>query len=405
MTSLAVTLVVILAQSPESPAFVTDGGSIDAQFEATTTPTTQRLTPSVESRSTEQPRVPSPEVPWYQRLSIGGFARVQVGYTFPLQDEQLVGGNGGFRVADFRLNLDFRPIDKLTVYTSIELAAPLVNPDDPLTGRRIVELRDAYVQYDLCPGLLVRAGQFRPPFDAEMLIADGTLPFTSRSVLAGGFSPPEAYGPRQPLAPDRQVGLQVGSKRFGGPTFGIKYAVGLFNGAGPNQLFNDNNSVMPVGRVVLDVFETVSLGLNASYNVVSQGTRPNRLYTNQVNYGFDVEAHKTLVETHVVSAMFVLLGRSSTYSFAGLPAESALGLMGQVRYLHELSGLEAAMRLAYYEPSSQQVSDQVTELTAMVGWRPFHLPFRVLAQYTHRGEEAAVGYANDSVDLMLHAVW
>ncbi len=405
MTSLAVTLVVILAQSPESTAVALDGGSIDAQFEATTTPNTERLTPSVESKSTEQPRVPSNEVPWYQRVSIGGFARVQVGYTFPLQDEQLVGGNGGFRVADFRLNLDFKPIDKLTIYTSIELAAPLVTPEDPLTGRRIVELRDAYVQYDVCSGLLVRVGQFRPSYDAEMLMADGSLPFTSRSVLASGFNPPDAYGPRQALAPDRQVGLQIGSKRFGGHTFGIKYAVGLFNGAGPNQLFNDNNSVMPVGRVVLDVFDTVSLGLNASYNVVSQGTRPNRLSTNQVNYGFDVEAHKTVLDAHVLSAMFVMLGRSSTYSFAGLPAESALGVMGQLRYLHEPSGLEAAVRLAYYEPSSQQVSDEVTEFTAMLGWRPFRLPFRVLAQYTHRGEDAAVGYANDSVDLMLHAVW
>ncbi len=405
MTSLAVTLIVILAQSPEPTLAVVDGGVGVSEGEATTTPTTLRLTPSVESKSAEQPRVVSTELPWYQRLSIGGFARVQVGYTFPLQDEQLVGGNGGFRVADFRLNLDFRPVDKLTVYSSIELAAPLVSPDDPLTGRRIVELRDAYVQYDVCSGVLVRAGQFRPSYDAEMLMADGSLPFISRSILSSGVNPPEGYGPRQPLAPDRQIGLQVGSKRFGGPTFGVKYALGLFNGAGPNQLFNDNNGVMPVGRVVVDLMDTLSLGLNASYNVVSQGTRPNRLYTSQVGYGLDLEAHTKVKEAYVLSAMVVLLGRSSTYSFGGLPAESALGVMGQVRSLHEPSGLEGALRFSYLEPSSQQVSDQVTELAAMVGWRPFHLPFRVLAQYTHRGEEAAVGYANDSVDVMLHAVW
>ena len=44
-------------------------------------------------------------------------------------------------------------------------------------------------------------------------------------------------------------------------------------------------------------------------------------------------------------------------------------------------------------------------VAAMVGWRPFKLPFRVLVQYTHRNEEAGASYANDSVDAMLHAVW
>lgn len=346
-------------------------------------------------------------VPWYQRVSMGGFARLQLGYTVPLADERLVGGNGGFRVADFRLNLDFRPIDKLTVFTSIEFAAPLVAPEDPLAGRRIVELRDAYVQYDVCSGFLVRAGQFRPSYDAEMLMGDGTVPFTSRSILANGVTPPEGYGPSRPLAPDRQVGLQFGSKRLGfqNERLGLQYAVGVFNGAGPNQLLNDNNSLMPVGRVEVDFMKVVSLGLNVSHNVRSEGVRPNRLYTSSINYGFDVELHKTLRDTHALSAMVVFLGRSSSYSFSGLQAESALGAMGQLRYLHEPTGLEAALRLAYYEPSSAQLVDQVTELTAMVGWRPFHLPFRVLAQYTHRGEEAPVGYANDSVDLMLHAVW
>ena len=330
MTSLALALAFVLAQ----PSDEADAGAPDPALE---TQLEKTLAPSVQTQTTEAPKSKnSLFLPWYMRLSIGGFARVQAGYTLPLRDDQLVGGNGGFRVADFRLNLDFRPIDKLTVYTSIELAAPLVAPEDPLTGRRIVELRDAYMQYDVCSGLLIRAGQFRPSYDAEMLMADGAVAFTSRSVLASGTAPPEGYGPRTPLAPDRQIGVQVGSRRFGN-TFGIKYAVGLFNGAGPNQLFNDNNGLMPVGRVEVDYSEHFTLGLNASYNVRSEGVRPSRLYTSQINYGADVEAHHTLSDDHALSAMVVLLGRSSTFSFAGLPAEAALGVLGQVRYLHRLT--------------------------------------------------------------------
>ncbi len=340
------------------------------------------------------------DTPWWQRLKVGGFARVGVFYAFPFREEQLVGGNGGFRLADFRLNFDFRPINKLTVYASVEFAAPLVDPNDPLTGRRIVDLRDAFVEYEICKGLLVKAGQFRPPYWAEMLMSDGSIPFVSRSVLASGFSPPEAYGPRTHLAPDRQLGVQASSKRLGNDTIGFKYAVGVFNGNGQNQLFNDNNMVNPVGRVEVDYAETVTLGLNAGFNVLTSGVRPNRLSTNTFDYGVDLEAHKWGFQL-----MGGFLGRSSTYSFSGLQPDSSMGAMGQLRYFHEETGLEGAARFAFYEPSKAQADDTVTELAAMIGWRPFKLPFRVLAQYTHRDEERLVSYPNDSVDLMLHAIW
>jgi Phosphate-selective porin O and P len=338
-------------------------------------------------------------VPWWQRVTLGGFARIGLFYTFPFRDDQLVGGNGGFRVADFRLGLDFHPIDKFSVYTSIELAAPLVDPNDPLSGRRIIDLRDAYVQYDVCAGFNIRVGQQRPPYYAEMLMSDGAIPFVNRSVLANGINPPEGFGPRNYLAPDRQLGVQFFSKRLGS-TLGFKYAVGVFNGNGQNQLFNDNNSVEPVARVELDVNKIVTLGLNGYYNQRTEGVRPNRLTTNQLAYGADLSATGM-----GFTALVAFLGKSSTYSYGGLPPDSSLGGLAQVRYFHEKTGLEGAVRGAFFEPSTAQVDDQVIEIAAMIGWRPFELPFRVLAQYTHREEEKAASYPNDSVDVMIHAVW
>ena len=338
-------------------------------------------------------------IPWWQRVTIGGFARIGVFYTFPFRDQQLVGSNGGFRLADFRLGLDFHPVDNFYVYTSIELAAPFVDPNDPLAGRRIIDLRDAYAQYDVGSALKIRVGQQRPPYYAEMLLADGAVPFVSRSVLAQGINPPEGYGPRNNLAPDRQLGVQLFSSRLG-DFIGFKYAVGVFNGNGQNQLFNDNNSVEPVARLEVDVNRIVTLGINGYYNVVTSGTRPNQLNTNHLAYGAD------LAFTYAgFSALAAFLGKSSTFSYGGLPSDTGLGALGQLRYFHEDTGLEAAVRGAWYEPSSAQTDDQVIELAAMVGWRPFKLPFRVLAQYTHREEEAKASYPNDSVDLMLHAVW
>jgi Phosphate-selective porin O and P len=336
---------------------------------------------------------------WLNAISFSGFARLGLFYTFPIDDNALIGNNGGFRIADFRLGVAVQPTDRLRIVTSVELAAPLASQADPTIGRRIVELRDAFVQYQVCRGFIVKAGQMRPPYAAEMLLGDELVRFTDRSVLATGLTLPEGFGPTQPLAPNRQVGLQLFSQRFG-EHFGIKYALGVFNGNGPNQLLNDNNSVMPVGRVQVDFKEHLTLGINASYNAITEGVRPTRLTTFQFNYGAELEAHG-----FGISGLLGILGRSSTFSDAGLLGETALGALAQVGYVHEPTGLEGAARLAYLDPSSTRSDDNVTELALMVGIRPAKLPFRVLLQYTHREEPRNVAVANDSLDLMWHAVW
>jgi hypothetical protein len=331
---------------------------------------------------------------------LNGFARVGAFYTLPFRDEQLVGGNGGFRMADFRFGVDVRPRDWVSVVASIEIAAPLVDANDPLTGRRIVDLRDAYVQLDIHALLRVRVGQMRAPFYAEMLQPDGEVSFTTRSILASGLNPPDGYGPRSALAFDRQVGVQLFSQRLVFGDFGLKYALGVFNGNGQNQLFNDNNSVQPVARVEVDFRQQVTLGLNGSFNPRSEGVRPNRLLMNQLGLGADVSVH-----VGDVAAMAAVLLRSTTFSYAGLEPESAFGTLAQLHYEHPDTGLEAALRVALYEPSTAQRDDVVVEATAMVGWRPFKQPFRVVLQFTHRDEETLVAYANESLDLMLHAAW
>jgi hypothetical protein len=79
--------------------------------------------------------------------------------------------------------------------------------------------------------------------------------------------------------------------------------------------------------------------------------------------------------------------------------------MGQLRYVHAPTGLEAAIRFAWYEPSTAQVDDKSSELTALLGWRIKHGPVRLVLQYVHREEEPAVSLANDSLDAMVHVVW
>jgi len=286
--SLALALSLLLSQAAP------DAAAPDAQkAEATKAPADATAPAEVAKPAAAEPVATEKRdvgLPWYLRFNLTGFARIGFFMTFPFQEEQLVGGNAGFRMADFRANLEWKPVEKFSAFTSIELAAPLPDPADPLTGRRIVDLRDAYLQYEVCTGFKLRVGQQRPGYYAEMLMSDGAVPFVSRSVLANGVTPPDGFGPRNFIAPDRQLGLQIYSDRMGSDLLGIKYAVGVFNGNGQNQLFNDNNSVEPVARVELDVKRVVTLGLNGYYNVRTDGVRPNRLSNSQLAGGADLVA-------------------------------------------------------------------------------------------------------------------
>lgn len=387
MQSLVIALSVLMSQVPESAAPAEEVKAAPVE-QAKAAPA--QVVPEVSK--------PMLETPWWQRVTVNGFARVGLFYNVPLREDQLVGGNGGFRLADFRIGAEFHPVDSFSVTASVELAAPLGNDADPVAGRRIVELRDAYATYAAHDLLNVRVGQMRPGYYAELLQSDPSVPFISRSVLANGINPPDGYT-RPALAPDRQLGVQIFSKRVGAE-LGFKYSLGVFNGNGMNQLFNDNNAVEPVARVEVDYQQHITLGVNALYNVRTEGVRPNRLSSNQFGYGADLQAHG-----YGFSGLVGFLGRNTSFSYAGLQPENAYGALGQVRYFHEDTGLEGAVRLAWYEPSTAQVQDQLVELAVMVGWKPFKLPFRVMAQYTHREEEKGVAFPNDSVDVMLHAVW
>lgn len=413
MTPTLLIIVTALSQAPEAE----DAGVLPPQppIEASTNPppgvenTPETLQLRVPDRRPAAENVPSAAganpptadlSEWWKKLHPFGYVKAGVFYTFPFTDEQLVGGNGGFRIASARIGMELNLVEKLQVVASVELGAPSLRPDDPLQGGRIVEMRDAYLEYRVCRGFQVRVGQFKAPFNGETLLGDADLPFVTRSVMTDGVNPPEAYGPREGLTLGRQVGLQIMSDRLGGEAIGFRYFVAAVNGNGQNQLFNDSNPVAPVARLELELFKKVNLGVNGFYNVKTEGVRPNRLNVNQLGYG--VDATLRLGDFRMLAGF---LGRQNSYSAAILPSDSSLGFMAQAHYVLTQLGLEAAVRFSWFEPSNAQFADRVWDLNAMVGYRFKAVPLRVIAQYTHRWEEQSVAIGNDSLDAMLQATW
>lgn len=349
--------------------------------------------------------------PWYTRVTPFGYAKLGVFYTLPLRDEnQLIGGSGGFRLAQLRLGAEWNIVPRMRVVASLEAAAPS-RADDGVSGKRIVELRDAYAQYRICRGFTLRGGQFKAPFWRETLLEDATLPFISRSVVSEGLALPEAYGPRAGLSLDRQVGLQAASDWLmeEKAAFNFRYALAVVNGNGLNGLFNDNNIVTPVARAELQFFSHASLGLNGYYNVAAAGTRPNRVSASHFGYGADLS-----VQAFGFTLMGGFVGKRSFYDGNLLTPDTAYGAMVSLYGAPQcncrdgkplLGGFELGVRYAIFEPSMAQSDDQTSDFAVMVGYKLEKVPLRILAQYTLRFEAPAATLNNDSLDLLAQLQW
>lgn len=101
-----------------------------------------------------------------------------------------------------------RPIFEATVYKYIDFR---LMPD---FGQGTTTLFDAYTEIRFHPAFALRAGKFKPPVDIERLQSATDMRFMERAFTTN-------------LAPNRDVGLQLGGDLAGGT---VNYAVGVFNG-------------------------------------------------------------------------------------------------------------------------------------------------------------------------------
>jgi phosphate-selective porin len=166
-------------------------------------------------------------------------------------DSRFTDSNARMYLRRARLNLSGRFLEEFNFRTELELAGSLTNT----SGFR-AQMTDAYINWNRYDSANVRIGQFKTPFGFEQLYADPRLYTAERSLV------------NDRLTPGRQIGVQVGGEAY---YERFNYSLGIFNGSGTNQNFNDNDKFMTAGRVsvvpwsgrLLDNQSRWSVGLNA----------------------------------------------------------------------------------------------------------------------------------------------
>ena len=131
-------------------------------------------------------------------------------------------------------------------------------------GSSGAELIFAWMNFGYIPNAQVRIGQFKEPFNSEVLLPEKYLDFIERSIVATVVSPAE------------DIGVMV--HNFGSPLGGIfEYGLGMFNGHGGNLKTTDKTFEY-VGRIafypfVASSFKWLKNTRFAGY-VLYEGNRP-----------------------------------------------------------------------------------------------------------------------------------
>jgi len=163
------------------------------------------------------------------------------------QPERTIIGNNGFSVSNMRLRM-FGNLDKNFSY--FFQASFIISP----------LLLDAIVRYKFSNAFMLSAGQFKAPFSKEFLTYAANIDFVNRAQAT------------VILSPRREIGFQLSGKFVDDL---LEYRAGIFNGNGPNEIFNDNNSFLYVGRIAMTLQTENSkyeIGLNAGYSTDSNGS-------------------------------------------------------------------------------------------------------------------------------------
>jgi hypothetical protein len=337
-----------------------------------------------------------------------GFLRASYDWVQKDPNVDFVGRNDGFWLRNARVGIEgTRGENALSFALSVEAAQAMsAGPNTP-QGTIQPALRDAYIRYELTPWLGVQVGQSLAPFDAENLRDTKDLAFASRAVGQEGTYAAFAYD-EPGLTYDRFLGVTLSSRapiRIG--DFGVGYALMAANGNGPNQLFNDNNSLALFGRLELWYRDRVRVGVAALYNPRTVGALPNLYEEDDTGFAGDL-----LVRFRGLEVAGQMVQLHTSYPTVGSPDRTRVAWHAQAFYRVETPWFDVApaYRYAVYVPWSGDVTTNTSgvDLSAFtlhyhtVGVRFWHKtqPLQLLVNYTFTGEESTRALHNDRLEVV-----
>ncbi len=184
-------------------------------------------------------------------LSIGGRLQTRFTYNFWEKNPDTDGEyRPDFNVQRARLNFTGHAFDpdlrfRIGMDAGGERAETTVNflgiIDTFESSNDLVELKDAYLEWDRWEAFKIRFGQFKTPTSRHGLSSVGDQQFVDRAVTDRVFGP------------GRNVGVMLSGNALGKDDDILEWSLGVFDGEGENRT-NDDKGLMYAGRLAVHPF-------------------------------------------------------------------------------------------------------------------------------------------------------
>ena len=345
--------------------------------------------------------------------------RVRPGFEYIDADPQIlyIGENDGFFLDSARIGVEGDVSDIVRFKLTVEAASllPGAQPNQSVTPI-LAAARDAWVAWTPSQLFIVQAGQQVMPSDYEGGDVEALLPFTHKSVVAGGVRSGEGNFVAG-LSPARQVGIVIGSAdKLKLADLPVEYRLGISNGNGINQLGNDNKLPAAYLRLGAGFGDLVRVGVGGRFNPRTVGTLPN-LYTESDVVAFADLSLSVAGLSAVIEGEFRDTALNTLFPDQSNPAgqETSSGGALWLGYSIDMSkdlgfAVTPAYRISFYDPSSSFQTDQLLENTlgVRIDGDPARMPLSFLIDYTILTELGDVAHnltARDIADNRLTALF
>jgi hypothetical protein len=323
-------------------------------------------------------------------LELGGYLRV-LGQIVENDDLPFVGRNDGFRVGRARIAVRGRYGEDLSAYVSIEGAAEIANDQNDPNATLSVDLRDAYILYELSRQIAIQVGRFKTPYDMGELESTSRRVFIDEPVESRGV--PRTLGIETPgMSAGRQIGLMIGRDRMGlGDTIDAGFALALTNGKTERLAFNDNDRPAGFLRISGHLKDWVTINAAGFVDTRTVGELPNRF--DEEVLGVEASLQVKIADLRIEGQWLL---QSTEFVTTGLESVTTMGFHAQ--WVYGIWDLEVAYRFAWLDPNDRFDIDAVNEHTIGINYYPSGTPLRFSVNGTLASEERSID--NNRIDAL-----
>lgn len=347
--------------------------------------------PAIEPRTT-----PERELSDDIRYKLIGYIRLETAFVRDDPDVEFVGRNDGFRLQNARIGVDGTWRDRVRVRLSADGAIDERDNANEVEGTLRFALKDAFVDLELAPALVVRIARFKIYFDIEELTSPSRRGFIDPALSSRGVRATEGF--EEPgLAVRRNLGVALRSERLvdtGQLVLG--YEVAAQNGNGERDAANDNDSLAYSAALFATIADAVSVFGAGRYNRRTELMLPFA----RTEDDFEAAAGARLSMAPVRGTAQVLYRRTDFPTTGGEHA-NAFGVHAEALVtIPGVEALEAGYRFSLLEPTDLMAGNRVIEHTAGINVSLPRLRSMLQVNATHTVEQAGFELTNDRVEAL-----